>query len=179
MVPLFTSTTLFSDLGFSFFWGEEKGKKAQKERRKIPSELIKKERDENEREIHHSIWCSVCCFFLASFVHPKIEEKERQLESVPLSRFCPIIIYILIESGLKSARALVSTERKDHHHHPRGFSIIPREREREKDVVGLDARGGERSALERDTFFFVGIFPETSPRRGCHERARPTRRRKT
>jgi len=26
---------LFSDLGFSFFWEEEKGKKAQKERRKI------------------------------------------------------------------------------------------------------------------------------------------------
>ena len=131
------------------------------------------------------VFC-VLFFSLASFVHPKIEEKERQLESVPLSRFCPIIIYILIESGLKSARALVSTERKDHHHHhhhPRGFSIIPRERERErerkKDVVGLDARGGERSALERDTFFFVGIFPETSPRRGCHERARPTRRRKT
>ena len=130
----------------------------------------------------HMVFC-VLFFSLASFVHPKIEEKERQLESVPLSRFCPIIIYILIESGLKSARALVSTERKDHHHHPRGFSIIPRERERErereKDVVGLDARGGERSALERDTFFFVGIFPETSPRRGCHERARPTRRRKT
>ena len=69
------------------------------------------------------VFC-VLFFFLASFVHPKIEEKERQLESVPLSRFCPIIIYILIESGLKSARALVSTERKDHqqhHHHPPGF----------------------------------------------------------
>jgi len=46
VVPLFTSTTLFSDLGFSFFLRKKflrEGKKSAKERRKIPSELIKKE----------------------------------------------------------------------------------------------------------------------------------------
>ena len=131
----------------------------------------------------HMVFC-VLFFSLASFVHPKIEEKERQLESVPLSRFCPIIIYILIESGLKSARALVSTERKDHHHHhhhhhPRGFSIIPREREREREKKRCWSRRARRREKRVGDFFFVGIFPETSPRRGCHERARPTRRRKT
>ena len=83
MVPLFTSTTLFSDLGFSFFWEEEKGKKAQKERRKIPKfEFIKKERDENERERDpplHMVFC-VLFFSLASFVHPK--ENRRKGETV-------------------------------------------------------------------------------------------------
>ena len=96
------------------------------------------------------VFC-VLFFSLASFVHPKIEEKERQLESVPLSRFCPIIIYILIESGLKSARALVSTERKDHHHHhhhPRGFSIIPREREREREKKRSKKKKNEKKREE-------------------------------
>jgi hypothetical protein len=50
---------------------------------------------------------------------------------------------------------------------PEAFQYY-RERERERDGVGLDARGGERSALERDTgFFFVwAFFPETSREQG-------------
>ena len=109
----------------------------------------------------------MCCFFLSRLLstQKKIEEKERQLESVPLSRFCPIIIYILIESGLKSARALVSTERKDHHHHhhpPRGFSIIPRERERERErekkTLLVSTRAEEREARWREIPFFLWAF---------------------
>ena len=139
---------------------------------------------ERDPPLHKMVFC-VLFFSLASFVQTqkKIEEKERQLESVPLSRFCPIIIYILIESGLKSARALVSTERKDHHHHhhhPRGFSIIPREREREREKKkrcwSRRARRREKRVGER-YLFFCGHFSRNVGT--CHERARPTRRRKT
>jgi len=72
---------LFSDLGFSFFWEEEKGKKAQKERRKIPKfEFIKKERDENERERSTTPYGVLCVVFFSRVFCPP--ENRRKGETV-------------------------------------------------------------------------------------------------